>query len=235
MLILANREEAYARPTAGPRIEAAASGGISWLGGVDLIAGGTWLGVNSRGMVVAVTNRPKRDVPENPRSRGLLCRALLRFENPATARDEALRQLSQSPFAGCNLVLVNSEQALVIEAGDAVRTHQLSPGMHFITNHDLDDPSDARIARVRGSLLAAPERGIEDWLGHSRAICAARATDDAPAVCLEGTDRGTVSSTILTLPDVRSQSQYWYAAGAPSTTHYSDYSPLLRQLLSTTA
>ena len=35
----------------------------------DLEAGGTWLGVNGHGVLIAVTNRHKVDVPAQPRSR----------------------------------------------------------------------------------------------------------------------------------------------------------------------
>ena len=61
LVLGANREERYGRPSTAPR----------WLGGTpdvfagqDQIAGGTWLGVNGHGVVVAITNRrARRDAP----------------------------------------------------------------------------------------------------------------------------------------------------------------------------
>src|SRR5436305_10671915 len=74
VIIGANREEAYARPGEPPQL---LDGPTRAVAGVDPVAGGTWLGVNEHGVLVAVTNRAKSDVPLNPRSRGLLARDLL--------------------------------------------------------------------------------------------------------------------------------------------------------------
>src|SRR5438552_3923058 len=65
VLVLANREEAYSRPSAGPQIFPRQVDRPAWMGGVDLTAGGTWLGVNELGLFVAVTNRKKSTPPLN--------------------------------------------------------------------------------------------------------------------------------------------------------------------------
>ncbi len=57
LLVLANREEFYARPAAGPQIFGRIGEKPAWMGGVDLLAGGTWMGVNEPGVLVAITNR----------------------------------------------------------------------------------------------------------------------------------------------------------------------------------
>ena len=74
LLVAANREEFFDRPFLPPHIEGR---GARFLAGVDIRAGGTWLGVNEHRVVAAVTNRAKTSPPERPRSRGLLCRDLL--------------------------------------------------------------------------------------------------------------------------------------------------------------
>ena len=53
VLVAANREERYDRPSLPPAIQ---SGKPRVLCGVDEQAGGTWLGVNQNGMFVAVAN-----------------------------------------------------------------------------------------------------------------------------------------------------------------------------------
>src|SRR5258708_26866575 len=77
VLILANREEFYARPSAGPTLIPRIAEIPGWMGGLDLTAGGTWLGLNEYGLLVAVTNRKKHNLPANPPSRGPLCRTRL--------------------------------------------------------------------------------------------------------------------------------------------------------------
>src|SRR5205823_4013427 len=74
LVVGANREEFYNRPGGSPQI---LTGRIPALGGLDPLAGGTWLGVNAHGLLVAITNRPAPQVPAKARSRGLLTRDLL--------------------------------------------------------------------------------------------------------------------------------------------------------------
>ncbi|MBR4103670.1 MAG: NRDE family protein, partial [Thermoguttaceae bacterium] len=70
ILIALNREEEYSRQFQPPRIQ---SGRPRVVCGLDRKSGGTWAGVNQHGMFVAALNAPKRAVPFDPRSRGLLC------------------------------------------------------------------------------------------------------------------------------------------------------------------
>src|SRR5438132_10466688 len=98
----ANREEYYQRGGEVPRI---LEGSVKAAAGVDPVAGGTWLGVNQYGVVVAVTNRRVTHVPEKPRSRGLLARELLAQPNAAAAAQQAVRELETKCYAGCNLLL----------------------------------------------------------------------------------------------------------------------------------
>src|SRR5437762_2476906 len=74
VVVGANREEFYARGGEPPQLLDGPGHGV---GGRDPVAGGTWFGVNGRGVLVAVTNRMKTDAPAQPRSRGLLARELL--------------------------------------------------------------------------------------------------------------------------------------------------------------
>lgn len=73
LIVAANRDEFRDRPSAPPqRLEE----GI--VGGKDLQSGGTWLGVNDRGLFVAVTNRRTPPREEDSLSRGLLALETLR-------------------------------------------------------------------------------------------------------------------------------------------------------------
>jgi uncharacterized protein with NRDE domain len=172
LLILANREEEWDRPSTGPAIMPRQVGFPAWVGGTDRLAGGTWLGVNEHGLVVAVTNRPKQSLPPEPPSRGLLCRSLLRFANVPAASEHAWQELRSGQFAGCNLILVSRDQGVVIHAGDELGRVALSPGLNLITNGDLEDPRDRRIARVRRTRPPRRVPGIcqsrDRFFNHSR-------------------------------------------------------------------
>ncbi|MGE5192409.1 MAG: NRDE family protein, partial [Deltaproteobacteria bacterium] len=232
VLVLANREEFYARPTAGPRIFPREGEMPAWFGGIDLLAGGTWLGVNEFGLLVAVTNRKKHSPPANPPSRGLLCRTLLTFRETASAAATAERELGDNRYAGCNLLIADRESAVVIEAADVLKSTRLDPGLHLVANGAFDAPDDPRIHRVRKEFERVRGLGVEAWFDEARRVCPLTAEGSEPPICLTGADRGTVSSTVLGIArDAASSSRYWYAAGPPNTTPYEDYSPLLREML----
>jgi hypothetical protein len=231
ILVLANREESFSRPATPSRIQPPRGETPAWLGGTDLLAGGTWLAVNRHGLLVAITNRPRRNLPPALRSRGLLCRALLAFRTVESAVGAALGHLWQEAYAGCNLLVASRLAASVIEFGDELRVTSLSPGLHLITNGDLNDPHDRRIARVRQELATAIPGSPADWLTRARQVCALGPAGERPAICLAGTDRGTVSSTVLALTERIEDSQFWSAARSPAQVAYDDLSPLLRALL----
>ena len=99
ILVASNREEFYDRQSQPPRIQ---SGKPRVICGIDRRAGGTWLGVNQYGLLVAVTNRAKAILPPEPRSRGLLCRDLLSLRNATEAADHAARELATGNYAGAS-------------------------------------------------------------------------------------------------------------------------------------
>ncbi|MGQ0633405.1 MAG: NRDE family protein [Planctomycetaceae bacterium] len=231
LFLLANREESFSRATIGPRPNPACRGRQEWFGGLDHQAGGTWLGVNARGLVVAVTNRSQRTPPQQPLSRGLLCRALLGELDARHGRGVCETSLQQRRFAGCNVLIADRNQAYLVEAGDELRTTELSPGWHLVTNGDLNDPHDRRIRRVRSELSATNPQDVGSWVAAAKKICGLRATAADAPVCLEGPGRGTVSSTICAIPDDLPRATYWYAGGPPTVTPYEDYSSQLAQML----
>jgi uncharacterized protein with NRDE domain len=232
VMLLANREELYVRPTAGPRLFPRERDSPAWLGGLDLVAGGTWLGVNEWGLIVAVTNRTKQSLPENPPSRGVLCRSLLRFRETASAMVAGLRELEANQFAGCNLLIVDRHRACVIEAGDSLTKTALTAGLHLIANAELNPTGDPRIERVRREFGRTDPANADDWFREARRICQLTSEGVEPAISLSGSDRGTVSSTVIGLANNAHGSRYWYAPGPPASTPYDNYAPLLRQLLS---
>lgn len=231
LLVLANREEFFARPSAGPQIFARNAETPAWLGGVDLLAGGTWLGVNEWGVLVAVTNRPEQSPPENPPSRGWLCRSLLAHRDSVSALAVALPELDGNRYAGCNLLIADRANAFVIEAGDTVKMSPLEPGLHLLANGPLNAADDLRIRRVRREFEVATLATADEWLREARQICQETGEGTEPAICLVGSDRGTVSSTVLAIGQNLATSQYWYAAGPPNAVPYEDFAPLFTGLL----
>jgi uncharacterized protein with NRDE domain len=222
----ANREEFYARSGEPPQI---LDGPLRAAAGRDPQAGGTWFGVNSRGVVVAVTNRAYPPAPPGARSRGLLTRDLLGCANAREAVDLAVRELSTGRYAGCNFFCGDRDRAIVVESAEWLRVRPLPPGIHVLTNRDINDGSDPRVLYALDWLSQQDFPNAAHCLTALQQLCS-QAGNGHPAICLHGDRRGTVSSTLVALRKSLFRSTYLHAQGPPDATAYQDYSPLLAEL-----
>lgn len=168
LVIAANRDEFYARPTAPAAFWPDAP---HVLGGRDLVAGGTWLGLTREGRWAAVTNYrdPPTQRPGRP-SRGALVADFLR--NPS-APDEYLAAVAKDAGAydGFNLLLGDLTGAYYLgnraggrESGGAhvdgrgIARRSLEPGVYGLSNHLLDTPWP-KVARGRRLLQEVIDAG----------------------------------------------------------------------------
>jgi uncharacterized protein with NRDE domain len=228
LLIAANRDEFLDRPTAGPRVLSV----DPWVfGGQDLDAGGTWLGLNEHGLLVALLNRRSSQPPDpSLQSRGLLCLRALQCRNVAGVlrlfRDEDVGDYN--PFT---LMAATRESAVVFAARNAnLEVTHLDPGLHLLTNLNVDDPDCPRIARSRSRFAAIRPCGLDRsgaFLAPLRAILADHQAPgsgpvDEGSLCIHRGPYGTRSSTIIGLDSI-GRAGYWHAEGPPCRT---DHEPI---------
>lgn len=225
IFLLTNRDESTERPSLSPQRH-----GTSIFGPADARAGGTWLGVNSHGLIAAVTNRKKTVAPINPRSRGLLCRDALGQAAAAAAADWVLGELSRHEYAGFNLILLGAESACVIEAADETRVTPLAPGIHTVANSAYAAQDDPRKNAVQELVeqMVREETAPQSLIERAKEICRIHSSPGSPGICLHGENWGTVGSTIIALTSDRQKSEFHYAAGPPCRTLYIDYSQEFR-------
>jgi uncharacterized protein with NRDE domain len=116
LVIAANRDEFYARPTA-PLARWTTQAGHTIVSGRDLRDGGTWMGFADNGRFAMLTNvrNPAATPPAQPRSRGALVVDWL--TSPLSAHTWS-HQLALHHYAGFNLII-----------GDWVRQH-----CHYLSN-----------------------------------------------------------------------------------------------------
>ena len=136
LVIAANRDEYYRRPTARAAF---------WedhpevLAGRDLECMGTWLGITRAGRVAALTNfRDPRERKTDAPSRGELVSGYL------TSTRTALDYLSEiartaSRYNGFNL-LAGDRSGLYYLSSRSASVEQVRPGVHGLSNHLLDTP-----------------------------------------------------------------------------------------------
>ena len=155
VVIAANRDEYHARPTA-----AAAWWAEGWLGGRDLTAGGTWLGLTRSGRFALLTNvrDPSRKHPDAP-SRGALVPQVLADPADVPGSLHRLREPSLR-YNGYNLLAgTPSEAAWTSNCGDGVRA--LGRGLYGLSNALLDVPWP-KLERTREAFAAWLARGDEN-------------------------------------------------------------------------
>jgi uncharacterized protein with NRDE domain len=155
LIVAANRDEFYERPTAQADFWEDAEGLI---GGRDLERGGTWLGATETGRFAAITNfrEPLEKKITDAPSRGLLVSDFLRsHERP----EEYLERLAMNarPFNGFNLFVGDARDLYYYSnRGDAPRA--LAPGLYGVSNHLLDTPWP-KVARGKQALAEILARG----------------------------------------------------------------------------
>ncbi len=231
ILLAENREEYLDRPTQPPRIQ---PGRPRVLCGIDRKAGGTWVGVNQYGLVVTVANRPKSPVPAEPRSRGLLCRELLGLESAKKAAKYAARELATGAYAGASYLCADAENGLVVYGGETIEIVELTPGLHLLSNGNLNDYKDERQEFARRMLtLQRLDSAVAFLAVASRTFSRKPNAFGRRGMVITGSEFGTVSSTLLALTARPQHAIYQYAPGPPSECPYDDLSHLFRQVLST--
>jgi len=231
LVIAANRDEFLSRPASPPLLLDDRHG---IFGGRDEVAGGTWLGVNRAGVVAALLNR-RTGEPNDPsrRSRGQLCVSMLRAATRAEAA-EILRGEPAERYNPFNLLVADRDGGwIATNHQSTITTRVLEPGLHLVTNLDVDDPTCPRIAASYqrfAALLAAdsPAPSSEAFRARLQAVLASHDTELDPrsletafgnSLCLHHAEYGTRSSTLIFL-DRSGSWDFFHANEPPCRGHY---------------
>ncbi|MGV3523717.1 MAG: NRDE family protein [Candidatus Sericytochromatia bacterium] len=133
LLLVANRDEFRARPTAPLQI---------WdsqppvYAGRDLEQGGTWLGLTPQGRFAAVTNLRGPQDSSGDLSRGMLVKNYLQGrQNPADFLEQLHHEADR--YRGFNL-LVGTPQRLMYASNQNVHPRLLTPGIYGLSNATLN-------------------------------------------------------------------------------------------------
>jgi hypothetical protein len=175
--------------------------------GRDLMAGGSWLGVNDAGLMAGVLNRRNSLGPEaGKRSRGELVLDALDFSDAADAI-EMLEALDARAFRPFNMVVADNREAYWLRSrGKTIEIEALPEGISMITAHDRNDSGSSRIRHYlprwqSAELPAPPDAGWTAW--QELLLCRDHEPDgsatDAMYIVSE-TGFGTVSSSLIALP-----------------------------------
>lgn len=243
VVLAANRDEFFDRPASGPVVLDGATGAV---GGRDLVAGGTWMGLTPGGFFAGLTNqRVYGAADRTKRSRGEVVLEALRAGGRggvagARAYLEGLDAAAYNPF---NLIFGDASALWAAYGRDAMRFEPVPPGVHVLPNDVLDSPAFPKVARIRSRLGDLPA----DWRG-LRARLIGVLSDDTPPEALPDDPRSTMSADVrgalhavkVRLPGYGSRSsslaalvpggvaRYAFADGPPGEAAFVDHLGLLR-------
>jgi uncharacterized protein with NRDE domain len=234
LVVAANRDEFFARP-ATPPVVLAESPRI--VGGRDLRAGGTWLGVSEHGVVAGLLNR-RTDTPPDPtkRSRGILLMEVL-AKGSASEASSALEQLDGDQYNAFNLLVADAKDAWVAQnKGHAIHMTALDRGVHVITNLDVNDPTCPKIARSHRLFQSAGDAfgadhdharfrdALQKILSDHTTALDPRLPDALGALCVHTPSFGTRCSSLIFATQAGDVTRWhhWFADGPPCTAAYAD-------------
>jgi uncharacterized protein with NRDE domain len=198
LVVAANRDEFYARPTAPADWWAEAP---DVLAGRDLREGGTWMGVTRAGRFAAVTNYRDPGLFQKPDapSRGALVADFLRGSAAAEAYAHDLARRA-AEYNGFNL-LVGDDAGLFYVSNRTEGVRRLEPGVYGLSNALLDTPwpKVVRAKKAMADVLTAAEGDALDaplWEVLADRVIAA---DDS----LPDTGVGAERERLLSAPFIR--------------------------------
>lgn len=207
LLIAANRDEMLSRSWKPPARHWPDRGDV--VGGLDTVAGGSWMGVNDFGVVACILNRVGSLGPAaGKRSRGEL--VLDALDHPdAAAAAEALSALDPAAYRPFNMIVADNRDAVWIrnaEGAAEVHLFDLPAGLSMVTAHDVNDTNTPRVRRYlprfRGAGVPDPSTG--DWSAWRDVLADRRPGDpEDPRSALtisEDQGFGTSSASLLALP-----------------------------------
>jgi Transport and Golgi organisation 2 len=232
VLIGANRDEMIERPWKAP--------GRHWpdrpevVAGLDVLAGGSWLGINDWGVAAAVLNRTGSLGPApNRRSRGELVLEALDHAD-AVAAAEALSHLDPDSYRTFNLIVADERDGFWLRhaGGARIEVRPLKDGLSLIAAGDVDDLGTRRLQLALPAFREwpAPEPDRGDWAAWQDLLGSTRVPSGEPttaAMRFRSDGYGTVSSALIALParhEADRRAHFRFAGWQPEATPWQDVS-----------
>lgn len=211
LLLAGNRDEFHARPSAA----LARWDDLPIIGGRDLEAGGTWLGVTDAGRCCVVTNvRDPRD-PQLGVSRGMLATDYLAGERNAAAHAQQLLQTA-GDYRPFNLLTFDTQAGFYLGNRPSPRAQPIEPGIHGLSNADFNTPWPKTRALMQRLQHWIDAGGDDDFAPIFAALADEQVAADASlpdtgigrererwlsSAFIRGADYGTRASTVVAIDD----------------------------------
>jgi hypothetical protein len=234
VLLAANRDEMADRPWRSPARHWPDRPSVT--AGLDILGGGSWLGVNDAGVTAAVLNRINTLGPAlGRRSRGEL--PLIALDHPtALSAANSVARIGPHVYRPFNMLIADAEHAYCVRctdgsepdtAGANVAIEEIPEGLSMLTAYDRNSLHSPRIRRYlpKFEAAAAPRPDADDWTDWV-GLLATRDFDPEAGpggamTVVTCTGFGTICSSLLALPARRREQPIWlFADGRPGETPF---------------
>lgn len=228
----ANRDEQVDRPWKPPGRHWADRENV--VAGIDLLAKGTWMGLNDEGVVACVLNRHNSLGPDPTlRSRGEIVLEALDHGDAADAA-EGLASLDGRNYRPFNLIVADNRDAFWLKNSSCdnngvVEIMKVPEGLSIITSHDMNDSASDRGDFYTPLFTAACPPDVDncDWSDWKR-LMASRdfkkgANPSEAMLIVSDTGFGTLSSSLLALPSIEigtTKPVWLFSNGPPDQSSY---------------
>ena len=212
LVLAANRDEKPARPTQNPTD---LPGGV--YAPLDLVHGGSWIGVNRRGLVAALTNRFLAPRFRGRRSRGRLITEALTRRRTAEAV-AAIRAEPPGTYNGFQLFLDDGREAALVWSNAAEYiVEPLGAGSWIFTGDDDAPGYSERAALVREWMGPALRPDDLSWL---KAMLSFHGPGPENGTCVHGAgvSMESIFSMVIRRPVGNASWQIAWRAGRPCET-----------------
>lgn len=227
LLVASNRDEARDRLASPPGLWVGARRRV--LSPRDRRAGGTWLGVNDRGVVVGLTNIAGALAKAPAPTRGRLPHLGLDHDDAVQAAAALADELAKGADNPCQIVIADFERIVVLRHRDG-EVERLDEVGDVIVVSNEHAPGALRLEGMDAAL--EPGLDVEGRLAAFRPLLLDEGKAGGHRVLKKGGAWGTVSSSLLAVPrgDMR-RLRWLYTPGPPDEVAYRSYGNLGRRLM----
>ncbi len=201
------------------------------VGGLDMLKHGTWLGINSSGIVINLLNKWKADKPftgsNDYKSRGLLVLELLKELNVKNII-KLIKKITQDSYLPFYLILSDIKNVFFVEFDEYINIVDIS-NQNFIagnldpfSNWEKFEIGKALIDSIKVKEIFSVRKVLKRLLKYQKGDFNIPSSDYS-------VNLGNFQTTSSTILEINSNKvNYFFSNGKPLNTDYQDYSYLLK-------
>jgi uncharacterized protein with NRDE domain len=203
------------------------------VGGIDLLKGGTWLGINENNIVINILNKFKNGKnffgSDKYRSRGILVSNLLKLDS----MESVLKYLTNIPpheYLPFFLIIADKEKVFFVEYDEGINCREIFESLFIVGNLNPfeTDWEKYKTGYLHFQNLKGKETNkVFNELKSLLRIHRGNKNIPSEDYAVNLGDFCTTSSSIIILKD--NGKKYYFANGSPLNTDYQDYTYLLEK------